>query len=92
MNFWTDYQVTESVGLGLGVRGVSDQYIAPDNQYEIDGTVTVDAAVYYEQPTWYASLHVMNLTDETYYTRGQGNTSVIPEDGVSVMSYVGVRL
>ena len=92
VNFWTDYDLTESVGLGLGVRGVSEQFIAPDNQYEIEGYVTLDAAVYYDQPTWYASLHVLNLTDETYYTRGQGNTSVIPEDGVSVMGYVGVRL
>jgi len=33
-----------------------------------------------------------NITDEDVLTRGQGATSVIPEDGVSVFAHVGIRL
>ena len=89
---WFDYVISESWSVGLGVRGVSEQFIAPDNTYEIKGYLTADAAVYYEQPTWVASLHVANLTDEDVYGRGQAGTSVIPEDGVSVMGSIGIRL
>jgi len=89
---WTEYEIGKGWGATLGARGISDQFIAPDNAFEIDGTITLDAAISYEQSRWYAELHLDNLTDEDVYGRGQGAVSVIPEDGVSVMGYVGVRL
>ena len=92
LHFWGELDLPKGWGLGLGLRGVSDFFIAPDNVYEIDGYLTVDGAIYYRRRSWWSALHVYNLTDETYYGRGTGSTSVIPEDGVSVLVEVGCRL
>jgi catecholate siderophore receptor len=92
VQFWSEFDLPGGWGLGLGLRGVSDFYIAPDNVYQVDGYVTADGAVFYRRDSWWGALHVYNMTDETYYGRGTGSTSVIPEDGVSVLAEVGVRL
>jgi len=89
---WAEYSFLPDWMAALGFRAVSDQFIAPDNRFEIDGYATLDASVTYDKSSWYAALYVRNLTDEDVLTRGQGATSVIPEDGISVFGHVGVRL
>lgn len=89
---WTEYSFLPDWMAALGVRAVGDQFIAPDNRFEIDGYVTVDASLTYDRSSWYAAIYLRNITDEDVLTRGQGATSVIPEDGVSVFAHVGIRL
>lgn len=92
LHFWGEVDVARGWSLGLGLRGVSDFFIAPDNLYEIDGYVTVDGAIFYRRNNWWGALHVYNMTDEMYYGRGTGGTSVIPEDGASILIEAGYRL
>jgi iron complex outermembrane receptor protein len=77
-----------SLTLGLGCRYLSDQFIAPDNRFAIDGSLTFDASVAYHLDTWQLSLNFKNLTGREYETRGFGSTSVIPGDPFAV--YLGV--
>lgn len=89
---WTALDVTENVGVALGLRAVDDQFIAADNVFEIDSHVTLDAALFYTANNWYVSVHAENLTDEDYATRGTGNTAIIPEDDLAVFGTVGITL
>lgn len=89
---WAEYKIHADWVAALGVRAVGDQFIAPDNRFEIDAYATVDASITYDVASWYAALYVRNLTDEEVLTRGQGAVSVIPEDGISVFGHVGIRL
>ncbi|HEY6554965.1 MAG TPA: TonB-dependent receptor, partial [Vicinamibacteria bacterium] len=44
--------------------------------FEIDGTFTLNAALFYDLGGWSLGLHLENLTDEEQFTRGFGSTSV----------------
>ncbi len=92
LQVWGEYAVDEHWTVGLGGRSVSEQYIAPDNAYQIDNYVSLDAALIYRQPTWDVALHLNNITDEEIDTRGVAGTSVIPEDEFNVMATLGIRL
>jgi iron complex outermembrane receptor protein len=70
---------------------VSSQFIAEDNEFEIDSYVVFDAAVYYSFGDWDLSLNLKNLTDEEYETRGFGSTSVIPASEFAAYGAVQYR-
>jgi outer membrane receptor protein involved in Fe transport len=92
LRVWGSLDLSEQLGVGLGVRALSDQYIAPDNGFEIESYATVDAAISYTTEDWTLSVHVENLTGEDYATRGTGNTSIIPADDLSAMATLGITL
>ena len=75
---------SERAQLGAGLRYVDEQFIAPDNGFTIDDYVVVHATLGYKTENWGATLRVDNLTDEEYYGRGSGSTSVRPEDEIGV--------
>ncbi len=79
-NCWTTKEFPGGFGLGGGARYVSGQFIAPDNAFAIDGHLTFDAVVSWRVENWRLSLHLKNLTNRDYETRGFGATSVIPAD------------
>ncbi len=68
---------------------MSSQFIAEDNAFEIDDYFTLDAAVFYDLGSWRLQLNLRNLTDEEYFTRGFGGSSVIPAPGFG--AYGGVH-
>jgi outer membrane receptor protein involved in Fe transport len=70
--------------MGAGGRYLSEQYIAEDNAFRLDSSFEVNAALFYDLDDWRLSLHVRNLTDEDFFTRGFGNTSVIPAPGLAI--------
>ena len=76
--------LTENWMLGAGLRYVDEQFIAPDNGFVIDDYVVAHASLGYQADAWGVSVRVDNLTDEEYYGRGAGSTSVRPEDGTAV--------
>ena len=47
--------------------------------------------MFYDLETWRFQLNLKNLTDEDYYTRGFGDTSVIPAPGIAAYGGVEVR-
>jgi iron complex outermembrane receptor protein len=91
-NLWTNRELANGLGLGGGIRYVSGQVIAPDNRFQIDGYVTVDAALSYRFKNWKWSLNFKNLTNQHYETRGFGNSAVIPADPFAVYARIELNL
>ncbi|HKV10875.1 MAG TPA: TonB-dependent receptor, partial [Thermoanaerobaculia bacterium] len=90
-NLWVSKRFGK-FGVGAGGRYLSEQFIAEDNAFELDSTATLDASLSYDLGDFDLNLHLKNLTDEEYFTRGFGNTSVIPAPGFSVYGGVEFRL
>ncbi len=90
-NLWVSRRFGNGLGAGVGGRYLSKQFIAEDNAFELDDTTTLDAALFYDEKDWSLALHFDNLTDEEYFTRGFGSTSVIPAPGTTVHGSISYR-
>ncbi len=87
--FWLSRRFSNGLNIAGGVRYVDDQFIAEDNVSSIDSHALVDAAISYTLRNWRFRLHLENLTDEEYETRGFGSSSVIP--GNPAAAYFGIE-
>ena len=74
--------------LGGGARYMHGQFIAVDNAFEIERSLTFNASLAYELEEWRLSLTARNLTNSGYETRGFGSTSVLPANPFGI--YLGV--
>lgn len=92
LNFWSNKEFKNGLGIGAGARYISSQFIDEDNAYEIDDYVTVDGMVYYTIGNWRWSLNLKNLTDTEYETRGFGSSSVLPGNPFAVYGAVEFKL
>jgi iron complex outermembrane receptor protein len=72
LNVWAEKRLDNGVGVSLGARYVGDQFISENNEYTIDGVLTLDAGVSYAYDDIIWRLNVRNLTDQEYSTRGFG--------------------
>ena len=91
LNIWSTLDLGHGLGAGATLRFVSGQKIAPDNAFEIDGVLTLDASLSYRFGPRRLRLHLRNLTDADYETRGfarYGNASVIPAAPIGVSAAV----
>jgi outer membrane receptor protein involved in Fe transport len=91
-SLWTAKQIGGGFGLALGLRGVSEQFIAEDNRFRVGGYLTLDAAVSYQRGRSRVSVNFKNLTATEYETRGFGSTSVIPARPFEVLGRIEVGL
>jgi len=91
-NLWVSRSFKNGLGVGGGLRYVSDQFIAEDNAFAIDSYLLLDAALYYDFDAFRLKLNFRNLTDTEYETRGFGSASVIPADPFSVFATFEYRL
>ena len=64
--------------MALGLRALSEQFVAEDNRYTIGGYTTLDAMLSYEVRRLRLRLNLRNLTGTEYETRGFGSVSAIP--------------
>jgi len=92
LNFWSNKEFKNGLGIGAGARYISSQFIDEDNAYEIDDYVTVDGMVYYTIGNWRWSLNLKNLTGTEYETRGFGSASVLPGNPFAVYGAVEFKL
>jgi TonB-dependent siderophore receptor len=90
-NLWVSRRFRNGLGAGIGGRYLSEQFIAEDNAFELDATTLLNAALFYDLNDWSLGLHLDNLTDEAYFTRGFGSTSVIPAPGFALHGTVEYR-
>jgi iron complex outermembrane recepter protein len=90
-NLWVSKKLG-ALGIGVGGRYLSEQFIAEDNGFELDPTFELNASLSYDLADWRLNLHLRNLTDEEIFTRGFGNTSVIPAPGFSIYGGFEYRL
>jgi TonB-dependent siderophore receptor len=79
------------VGGGVGARYVGEQFIDEDNEFATDDHVTLRLGAWWDRGPWRLSVHLDNLTDEEYLTRGFGNSSVIPAPGFSATGGIDYR-
>ena len=75
---WTTRRFDNGFGLSLGLRTLSDQFIAEDNRFRIDGYATLDAGISYDAKPARFSMTFKNLTGTEHETRGFGAVSAIP--------------
>ncbi len=89
--FWISRRFAGGWHAGGGGRWVGRQFIAEDNATEIDSYALLDLSVGHTSGIWRWSLHLENLTDEEYETRGFGGASVIPGRPISASLRLEVR-
>jgi len=77
-SLWTSKHFASGLGVALGLRSVSEQFVAEDNRFTIGGYTTLDAMLSYEVRRLRLRLNLRNLTGTEYETRGFGAVSAIP--------------
>ena len=82
VNLWTAYEIQqgdlEGLGFGLGFYYVGERPGDLDNSFELPSFFRTDAAVFYEQDQFRASLNFQNLFDVDYYASSRSRTRVDP--------------
>lgn len=76
-SLWNSYQVTDKLGLGLGMIYQGESYINDSNDRELPDFVRVDAAAYYQiNDTLRLQVNIENLLDEDYYPSAHSSHQV----------------
>ncbi len=87
---WNRFDLTESLGFGLGVIHQSEQFASFSNDVVLPSYWRVDAAAYYTLSDRASlQLNVENLFDEDYYPSAHGDNNIQPADPFSAR--IGVR-
>jgi TonB-dependent siderophore receptor len=84
LNLWLLKELGKGISVAGGARYLSDQFIAPNNDFRIPGSLTFDSSLVYRRDEWRLSLNLRNLTGREIWTRGFGSTSVLPGNPFSV--------
>lgn len=78
-SFWNRYDVTDALGLGLGIVARSKSYASISNAVILPGYARVDAAVYYEFAKGIeAQLNVENIFNADYFPTTNGDNNIMP--------------
>jgi catecholate siderophore receptor len=79
-SLWNRYEVSDRLGLGLGVTHQADQFAAIRTSAattRLPGFVRVDAAAFYDlSDRVQVQLNVENLLDETYFPDAHNNANI----------------
>lgn len=68
LSLWNTYQVSHSLGLGLGLTHQDDSFINNSNTAFLPSYTRIDAAAFYDiSPDFRVQLNIENLTDELYF-------------------------
>ena len=79
VSLWNRYDVTQSLGLGLGVIARSKSYATISNQVKLPGYTRVDAAVFYKiTPKVEAQLNVENIFGADYFPTANADNNIAP--------------
>ena len=78
-SLWNRYEVTDRLGLGLGLVARSKSYASFSNQVKLPGYARVDAAVFYKlREGIEAQLNVENLFDADYFPAAHTDNNIAP--------------
>jgi catecholate siderophore receptor len=91
-SLWNRYDVTKTLGVGLGIIARTKSYASISNAVKLPGYARVDAAVYYKLP-WgmEAQLNVENLFDAHYFPTANNDNNIAPGAPRSVRVTLGYR-
>ena len=88
---WTRYNVTPTIGFGLGVIHQAKQFATISNAVVLPAFTRVDAAAFWDLTTRIAiQLNVENLFDTAYYPSAHTDNNIAPGEPLSAR--VGVRV
>ncbi len=91
---WNRYEVTDALGIGLGVVHQSSQYAALRTTATttlLPAFTRVDAALYYDvNESMQVQLNVENLLDEQYFSDAHNNNNITP--GAPINGRLTVRV
>lgn len=88
---WNRFDVTQQIGLGLGVIHQSEQFASFSNTVVLPSYWRVDAAAYYTLNERVSiQLNIENLFDETYFPSAHGNNNIQPAEPFNAR--VGMRV
>ena len=78
-SLWNRYDVTDRLGLGLGLISMSDRFVATDNTVVLPAFTRVDSAVFFNiTPQLRAHVNVENLLDGEYSWAAHSNNNIAP--------------
>ena len=78
-SLWNRYEVTERLGLGLGLIARSKSYASLSNAVKLPGYARVDAAAFYAlRDGIEAQLNVENLFDADYFPTAHNDNNIAP--------------
>jgi catecholate siderophore receptor len=89
-SLWNRYDVTKSVGVGLGVIARSKSYASISNAVKLPGYTRVDAALYYRLPHGLdAQLNFENLLGTHYFPTASNDNNIAPGAPRTVKATIG---
>jgi catecholate siderophore receptor len=78
-SLWNRYQITNAIGMGLGLIHQTSMYAAVDNTVTLPGFTRADGAVYATlRRNLRAQVNIENLFDTHYVATSQGNNNIMP--------------
>ena len=91
-SLWNRYDMTQRLGVGLGVIARSKSYASISNAVKLPGYARVDAALYYELPHGFeAQLNAENLLGADYFPSASNDNNVAPGAPRSIKATIGYR-
>jgi len=76
-SLWSRYDVTESLGVALGVTHQSDMFVVEDNAVEVPGYTRVDAGIFYSVNRHLElAVNIENLTNTDYFPDAHNNDNI----------------
>jgi len=76
-SLWSNYDVSERFGLGLGVTYQDSFYVLEDNSVEVPGFTRVDAAAFYRaNDRLRLQLNLENVLDTDYFPDAHNNNNI----------------
>ena len=87
---WSRYDVTDKLGLGVGVIARTKSYASISNQVWLPGYTRVDAAAYYKLMKGVeAQLNLENLFGADYFASAHNDNNIAP--GAPTTARAGLR-
>jgi catecholate siderophore receptor len=92
LSLWNRYDLTEQLGLGLGIIARSKSYASISNAVKLPGYARVDAAAFFNLPHGIeAQLNVENLLGADYFASASNDNNIAPGAPRTVKATLGYR-
>ena len=91
-SLWNRYDVTQRLGVGLGIIARSKSYASISNAVTLPGYARVDGALYYKLPLGLeAQVNVENIFGAHYFPSASNDNNIAPGAPRTVKATVGYR-
>jgi catecholate siderophore receptor len=91
-SLWNRYEVTDAIGVGLGLIARSKSYASISNSVKLPGYARLDAALFYKLPVGIeAQLNVENVLGAHYFPSANNDNNIAPGAPRTVKVSLGYR-